>query len=59
MNAPDQRTVFLHLLTAQLQDNMGQRMTQALCNGILATLDANLPRPDKPVEQPPEIQTPA
>lgn len=59
MSSPDQRTVFLHLLTAQLQDNMGQRMTQALCNGILATLDANLPRQDKPADQPLEIQPPA
>lgn len=48
MDQPEQRTIFLHLLTAQLQDNLGQRMTHALCNGILATLDAALPRENPP-----------
>lgn len=47
----DERTKFFHLLTAQLQDNLGQRMTHALCNGILATLDAALPR-ENPQPQP-------
>lgn len=59
MTQPDQRTLFLHLLTAQLQDNIGQRLTHSLCNGILATLDANLPRAEAPAEPLPAIQPPA
>ena len=40
----------LHQLAALLQANHGQRITLVLINGLLTTLDANLP-PDLPQPQ--------
>lgn len=44
-----ERSVMLQQLAAQLQDNYGQRITQALAVGLCATLDASWPRADEPL----------
>jgi hypothetical protein len=49
----EQRDQIMQAMAAQLQDNYGQRLTQALVMGICATLDATWPRPE-PIAQPPE-----
>lgn len=44
-----ERSVMLQQLAAQLQDNYGQRITQALAVGLCATLDASWPRADEQI----------
>jgi hypothetical protein len=52
------RNHMLHMLVAQLQDNRGQRLTDALINGLCTTLDATWPRFAEPAPVAPEPATP-
>ena len=48
----EQRLHMLHMLAAQLQDNLGQKLTHALINGLCTTLDATWPRSEDAEEKP-------
>lgn len=39
----EQKQAFLHQLAALLQDNLGNRITHVLINGLCTTLDAMTP----------------
>ena len=48
----DEKVNFMHQLAAILQDNNGQRLTTALVNGILTTLDVQIPFDQPAVQEP-------
>lgn len=58
MNQTDRAQLF-HVLGSQLHDNAGQRLTLALINGLLATIDATLPREAAPPAAAPEPGAPS
>jgi hypothetical protein len=49
---PDQRLLVASVLTQVLQDNLGNRLTVSLANGILGQVDQTLTSPPEP---PPEV----
>mgnify|MGYP000956322496 CR=1 FL=1 len=57
MNQDDKNRT-LHQLAAVLQDNGGQRLTQALITGILTLMDVNMPMAPEPtvVQEAPQAQ---
>lgn len=48
----DEKVDAMHKLAAILQDNTGQRLTTALINGILTTLDVQVPFDQPAVQEP-------
>jgi len=48
----EERVKALQLLKGILDDNHGQRLTLALAQGIIVTMDVNLPRDPEPVADP-------
>lgn len=49
----DEKNRALHQLAAVLQDNGGQRLTQALITGILTLMDVNTPVDLAAIPEPP------
>ncbi len=52
----DEKNRTLHQLAAVLQDNGGQRLTQALITGILTLMDVNMPMPPVDLPTPPPAE---
>ena len=50
----DERNAIIRMIGQIISDNNGNRITHALCIGILTDLEANLPKPEpaKPAPDP-------
>lgn len=44
----EEKQAFLHQLAALMQDNLGNRITHVLINGLCTTLDAVIPAQPRP-----------